>query len=245
MTEPGRIGILGGTFDPFHLGHLTLARAARTTLQLDEVRIVPSNVPPHRGAPGASSYHRFAMAALGIVEEPGLVLDDIEMALDGPSFTTTTLTRFHDKGFTPSQIFFIVGADAFAEIATWRDYPHVLDAANFVVIARPRFPASSLAERMPSLAARMSHVDGHPAHPTHPAHIAHLAHPVILLLDLETPDVSGTEIRQRASSGASLDGLVPPLVAAHITAHHLYEPSESRSASGRSAAHELHEQESI
>ena len=77
------------------------------------------------------------------------MLDDIEMALDGPSFTTTTLARFHDEGFTPSQIFFIVGADAFAEIATWRDYPHVLDAANFVVIARPGLTASSLAERLP------------------------------------------------------------------------------------------------
>jgi nicotinate-nucleotide adenylyltransferase len=236
MTEPGRIGILGGTFDPFHLGHLALARAARTALQLDEVRIVPSNVPPHRTAPGASSYHRFAMAALGIAGEPGLVLDDIEMALEGPSFTTTTLARFHDKGFTPSQIFFIVGADAFAEIATWRDYPQVLDAANFVVIARPGLTASSLAERLPELKSRMR-VVSHPSHPSHPS--------TILLMDLETADVSGTRIRQRASSGASLDGMVPPLVAAHITAHHLYEPSESRSASGRSAAHELHEQESI
>jgi nicotinate-nucleotide adenylyltransferase len=242
MTEPGRIGILGGTFDPFHLGHLALARAARTALQLDEVRIVPSNVPPHRAAPGASSYHRFAMAALGIAGEPGLVLDDIEMALDGPSFTTTTLARLHDKGFTPSQIFFIVGADAFAEIATWRDYPQVLDAANFVVIARPGLTASSLAERLPELSSRMS---SHTAHPAHPAHPVHPTHPAILLMDLETPDVSGTRIRQRASSGASLDGMVPPLVAVHITAHHLYEPSESRAASGRSAAHELHEQESI
>ncbi len=233
---PGRIGILGGTFDPFHLGHLALARAARTALQLDEVRIVPSNVPPHRAAPGASSYHRFAMAALGIAGEPGLRLDDLEMALDGPSFTTTTLARLHDKGFTPSQIFFIVGADAFAEIATWRDYPQVLDAANFVVIARPGLTASSLEERLPELKSRMS---------SHLAHPAHLGHPAILLMDLETPDVAGTRIRQRARSGASLDGMVPPLVAAHITAHHLYEPSESRSASGRSAAHELHEQESI
>jgi nicotinate-nucleotide adenylyltransferase len=176
------------------------------------------------------------MAALGIAGEPGLVVDDIEMALDGPSFTTTTLARLHDKGFTPSQIFFIVGADAFAEIATWRDYPQVLDAANFVVIARPGLTASSLAERLPELSSRMS------LHLTHPAH---LAQPAILLMDLETPDVAGTRIRQRASSGASLDGMVPPLVAAHITAHHLYELSESRSASGRSAAHELHEQESI
>jgi nicotinate-nucleotide adenylyltransferase len=242
MTEPGRIGILGGTFDPFHLGHLAVARAARTALQLDEVRIVPSNVPPHRPAPGASSYHRFAMAALGIAGEPGLVLDDIEMALDGPSFTTTTLARLHGKGFAPAQIFFIVGADAFAEIATWRDYPQVLDAANFVVIARPGQTASSLAERLPELSSRMS---SHLTHPAHPAHLAHPTHPAILLMDLETPDVAGTRIRQRASSGASLDGMVPPLVAAHITAHHLYESSESRSASGRSAAHELHEQESI
>jgi len=245
MVETRRIGILGGTFDPFHLGHLALARAARTALQLDEFRIVPSNVPPHRAAPGASPYHRFAMAALGIVGEPGLVLDDIEMALDGPSFTTTTLARFHDKGFTPSQIFFIVGADAFAEIATWRDYPQVLDAANFVVIARPGLAASSLAERLPELKSRMRFVS-HPSHLSHPSHPSHLSHPCsILLMDLETPDVSGTRIRQRAASGAPLDGMVPPLVAAHITAHHLYELSERQSASGRSAAHELHEQESI
>src|SRR5262245_61232618 len=96
MAETRRIGILGGTFDPFHLGHLALARAARTTLQLDEVRIVPANVPPHRGTPGASAYHRFAMAALGIAGEQGLVVDDLEMGLDGPSFTTTTLARFHE-----------------------------------------------------------------------------------------------------------------------------------------------------
>jgi nicotinic acid mononucleotide adenylyltransferase len=118
----------------------------------------------------------------------------------------------------------------------------VLDAANFVVIARPGLTASSLPEQLPELRSRMSSHLAHPAHPTHPAHLTHVA---IHLLDLETPNVSGTRIRQRASSGASLDGLVPPLVAAHINAHHLYQPSEGRSASGRSAAHELHEQESI
>jgi nicotinate-nucleotide adenylyltransferase len=241
---PGRIGILGGTFDPFHVGHLAVARAARAALQLDEVRIVPSNVPPHRSPPGASSYHRFAMAALGVAGDAGLLVDDIEMALDGPSFTATTLARFHEKGFTPSQLFFIVGADAFAEIATWRDYPHVLDAANFVVIARPGLAASSLGKQLPELTSRMSHLVA-PGRTE-----SHLVAPGrtwsnILLMDIDTPDVSGTRIRQRAGSGASLDGLVPPLVAAHIHAHHLYAPSESRSTSGRSTAHELHEQESI
>src|ERR1051325_6930428 len=112
MTEPARIGILGGTFDPFHLGHLALARAAISALHLHRVHIVASHVPPHRPAPGASSYHRFAMVALGVAGEPSLVADDVEMANAGPSFTSATLRRFHERGWTVSQIFFIVGADA-------------------------------------------------------------------------------------------------------------------------------------
>ena len=78
MSRPRRIGLLGGTFDPIHLGHLALATAARTALTLDEVRVVPSRVPPHRPQPGASVYHRFAMAALAATGDPQLVLDDIE-----------------------------------------------------------------------------------------------------------------------------------------------------------------------
>ena len=245
MTGSGRIGILGGTFDPFHLGHLALARAAQTALQLDHVRIVPSNLPPHRSAPVASPYHRFAMVALGIVGEAGLIADDVESASEGPSFTTTTLARFHAQGFQPSQIFFIVGADAFAEIATWRDYPRVLDAAHFVVIARPGQSAASMTEQLPSLASRMRLVTLNPTNPINPLHVAQ---PSILLMDVTMPQVSGTVIRQHARLGRSLEGQVPPLVAAHIRAHHLYETPvgrPDRARESRPSAHELHEHESI
>ena len=242
MTGSGRIGILGGTFDPFHLGHLALARAACTALQLDHVRIVPSNLPPHRSAPIASTYHRFAMVALGIVGEAGLITDDIESGSEGPSFTITTLARFHSQGFHPSQIFFIVGADAFAEIATWRDYPRVLDAAHFVVIARPGRSASSMTEWLPSLASRMRLVTSNPIDPLH------FAQPSILLMDVAMPQVSGTVVREQARLGRSLEGQVPSLVAAHIQAHHLYETPEGRADRARQprpSAHELHEQKSI
>ena len=161
MTAPGRIGLVGGTFDPFHLGHLAVAHAARLALALDEVRIVPASVPPHRTAqPRTSAAHRFAMAALGIANEPGLVVDDIELAASGPSYTASTLARFHALGFTASQLFFITGADAFAEIATWREYPRVLDLAHFVVDLTSRDGRSRrLRGELPSLAPRMRDVD--------------------------------------------------------------------------------------
>jgi nicotinate-nucleotide adenylyltransferase len=243
MTRPGRIGILGGTFDPFHLGHLAVARAARAALALDEVRIVPAAVPPHRRPPHASAPHRFAMVALGIVEEAGLVADDIELGDDEPSFTAVTLERLHALGFSPGQLFFITGADAFAEIATWRDYPRLLDGAHFVVVARQGRLASSLPEVLPDLAARMR-----PAPAGAEGTVTASTHPVIFLVDAATPGVSSTEIRRRASAGESLEGLVPSLVAGHIARHRLYrsasDPS-SQAAGTTRAASELHEQESV
>jgi len=147
MSRPRRIGLLGGTFDPIHLGHLALATAARTALALDEVRVVPSRVPPHRPQPGASVYHRFAMAALAATSDPQLIVDDIEAQDPDRSYTAVTLQRLHASGLSASQIFFIAGADAFAEIATWRDYPRVLEAAHFIVISRGGRTASSMRTR--------------------------------------------------------------------------------------------------
>jgi nicotinate-nucleotide adenylyltransferase len=243
MTRPGRIGILGGTFDPFHLGHLAVARAAQAALALDDVRIVPAAVPPHRHAPFASAPHRFAMVALGIAGESGLLADDIELGDDDPSYTAVTLARLHARGWEPWQLFFITGADAFAEIATWRDYPRVLDGANFVVVARADHPASSLRAALPSLASRMRS-------PAEGVASARSPRPElsIFLVDADTPDVSATGIRRRVASGDSLDGLVSPLVAGHITRHGLYRAAvdpPSPAAGHAKAASELHEQESV
>src|SRR5918996_1464754 len=151
MIAGARIGVLGGTLDPIHLGHLDAAVAARDSLALDRILIIPSHAPPHRLQPVSSAYHRFAMAALAVNGVDGFEVSDEELCAPGPSYTAETLARLHSRGLTASQIFFITGADAFAEIETWSRFPHVLDLARFVVISRPGFPASALPGRMPSL----------------------------------------------------------------------------------------------
>ncbi|OFW07286.1 MAG: nicotinate (nicotinamide) nucleotide adenylyltransferase [Acidobacteria bacterium RIFCSPLOWO2_02_FULL_67_36] len=215
MTEAVRIGILGGTFDPIHRGHVDTATAARAVLSLDGVIVLPSRVPPHRADPPiASRYHRFAMTSLAVNGIAELAASDIELCAPGPSYTIDTLIRFRDRtGLAASQIFFITGADAFAEIETWHRFPEVLELAHFVVVSRPGFPVDGLHRALPSLAARMR-----PAG----AGAARSDSPLILLLDARTPDVSSTDIRRRLRAGESIAELVAPAVATHIAQHGLY-----------------------
>jgi nicotinate-nucleotide adenylyltransferase len=208
-----RIGILGGTFDPVHVGHLDIADAANTALGLTRVDLVPSNVPPHRPQPLASAYHRFAMVALAAQERPEWRAGDIELRFAAPSYTSNTLTRYHDRGYEATQLFFIIGADAFADIASWRDYPNILEAAQFVVVSRPGFPAFEMPERLPRLSARMA---------TRALDALNSSSPMIILVDATTADVSSTAIRGRLALGESIEGLVPPRVQQHIEQHGLY-----------------------
>ncbi len=200
-----RIGILGGTFDPIHLGHLEAATAAGRALSLDRILLLPSRTPPHRTSePRASVYHRFAMAALAAAER-SLSVSDLEVRREGPSYTALTLEALHREGYAPAQLFFITGSDAFAEVATWHDYPRILQLANFVVVSRPGAPKVS--DLIPSPQSLI------PDRPT------------VFSVEANTPDVSSTEIRRRVGAGESLDGLVPPSVAGHIRRHHLYVPA--------------------
>jgi nicotinate-nucleotide adenylyltransferase len=225
MTQR-RIGVLGGTFDPIHLGHLGAAEVARSTLALDEILLVPSHIPPHRSAqPDASGYHRFAMVALAVASEGGLAASDMELVRKGRSYTATTLRDLHRRGLRPSQIFFITGADAFAEIATWHEYPAVLDLSHFVVIARPGFPVETLRSRLPGLASRMRTVAG-----TGWIGEDSPDRTSVLLVEAATPDVSSTQIRERIRGAQSLAGLVPPAVELHISRHGLYASDRGPSA---------------
>jgi nicotinate (nicotinamide) nucleotide adenylyltransferase len=162
MNAAARLGLLGGTLDPIHLGHIETALAARTALGLDRVIVLPSRVPPHRAIqPAASGYHRFAMAALAVNGIDGLAASDLELCAPGPSYTADTLTRVQgESGLKAWQLFFITGADAFAEIATWHRYPEVLDLAQFVVVSRPGCSAESLRARLPDLRDRMRTISG-------------------------------------------------------------------------------------
>jgi nicotinate-nucleotide adenylyltransferase len=204
MMASGRLGILGGTFDPVHFGHLDAADAARRALNLDQVWLIPSCDPPHRPIdPLASGYHRFALVALAVQADETLRASDIELTRTGPSYTADTLRAVSRQGWHASQIFFILGSDAFAEIATWREFPAVLDAANFVVIARPGTTLDAAAARTPSLRGRLG--------------------TSIFLVEARTRDVSSSTIRARLAARQPIDDLVPAAVARHIVAHHLYD----------------------
>ena len=211
------LGVLGGTFDPIHLGHIAAAEAAQQALDLDAVMLVPSHIPPHRQDPvGATGEQRFAMAQLAAAGRPGWTASRIEVDREGPSYTYDTLkelsirlkpdsTHQPENQAASTQLFFILGADAFAEIATWSRYPAVLDLAHFVVVSRPGITLDSLHARVPS------------AFSPRPS-----AKTRVILVEAATPDVSSTDIRRRARAGDSLTTLVPDAVADYIHAHRLY-----------------------
>ena len=204
-----KIGILGGTFDPIHAGHLTAASAVRRALSLDRVLLMPARTPPHRASePRASLYHRFAMAALAAAEYD-LLVSDLELRRDGPSYTANTLEALHGEGYQPSELYFITGSDAFAEVSTWFDYPRLLSLANFVVVSRPGAPRPS--DLLPNPESLI------------PSEIP--SGPRVISVEASTADVSSTDIRRRVGAGDAIEGLVPASVAGHIRRHGLYVPA--------------------
>jgi nicotinate-nucleotide adenylyltransferase len=208
-----KLGVLGGTFDPIHNGHIAAAAAAEQALGLDAITLIPSRIPPHRHDPvGATSEQRYEMAQLAADGRAGWTASRIELDREGPSYTFDTLTELNREpsirlkpDTTSTQIFFITGADAFAEIATWSRYPAVLDLANFVVVSRPGITLDSIRERVPSA------FRDRPSAPTR-----------VILVEAHTPDISSTDIRRRVRAGDSLSGFVPDPVARYIAAHRLY-----------------------
>ncbi len=223
-----RVGVLGGTFDPIHVGHLAAARVAQDAVRLTDVRFIPSHHPPHRpGAPLASGEARLAMIELAIAGTPGWRASDLELRRQGTSYTYDTLTALHAEGLAPSQIFFILGADAFAEIRTWSRYPFVLDAAHFVVIARHGTALRRIPEQLPEIAPRLATPDD----------LAASERTRVVFIEADTPDVSSTMVRARARRGDDLTDVVTSEVAEYIVRHGLYRTSEGAfapaAASGR------------
>jgi nicotinate-nucleotide adenylyltransferase len=162
----------------------------------------------------ASGFHRFALVSLAIQGDEALRASDMELQRTGPSYTADTLRALSRQGWKPSQLFFILGTDAFAEIAAWREFPEVLDAANFAVISRPGTTLDAAAARTPAVRDRLRHAGEDTfAGPS----------TSIFLVEARTRDVSSSAIRARLAAGASIDDLVPAAVARHIVAHHLYE----------------------
>jgi nicotinate-nucleotide adenylyltransferase len=153
------------------------------------------------------------MAALATAGRPRWSASRIELDREGPSYTYDTLIALTEQYQAAStQLFFITGADAFAEIATWHRYPEVLDLANFLVVSRPGITLDSLRERVPSAFRRVDAAQGE----------RRSAQTRVILVEAQTPDISSTDIRRRVRAGHSPSGLVPDSVADYIATHRLY-----------------------
>jgi nicotinate-nucleotide adenylyltransferase len=173
------------------------------------------------------------MVALAVMAErdaPWLIASDIEVDGEGPSYTSATLRRLAAMGYDRSQIFFLSGADAFAEIATWRDYPALLDGAHFVVVSRGGVRATTMRTALPELAGRMADVT--------PA-VSLPAEPSILLVDAVTADVSSTVVRDLLVHRRPLGNRVPAVVEQYALRHGLYRVAAPPAA----AADHLHEEQ--
>lgn len=188
-----RVGIMGGTFDPIHLGHLRAAESAREELGLQEVVFVPAGVPPHRQPPGASALDRFAMACLATAGHPDFRTSACELERPGPSYTVDTLAAFREA-WPEVELVLLVGSDTLPELAGWREHDRLLTLCTLGVVARPA-PDGAVAPMAPSGEARVT-TAGLP--------------------------ISGTGIRERIAAGRSVRYLVPDGVAEYIAKRGLY-----------------------
>lgn len=207
-----RLGIFGGTFDPIHLGHLAIAEAARVDLDLAQVIFVPAGAPPHKADwPVSPAADRLEMVRLAIADNPGFVVDDLELRRAGPSFTADTLQVIaaRDPG---AELFYLLGSDSVLELNTWHDPPRLFAAATLVALVRPGWPPERIREWLAAQPA---------------------AHRV-RLVTLEVPglDIAARDLRRRVATGDSIRYLVPEGVRAWILARRLYTAEPAGGASG-------------
>ena len=203
-----RVGILGGTFDPIHYGHLVIAEQVREALQLDRVLFVPAAMPPHKlDEPVTPAVDRVAMVELAIAGNPAFAVSRVELERDGPSYTADTLAELSDeaaRGGVARDFYFILSTEALADLRGWYEPERLLALAHLAVVPRPGAPlpdATWLAANLPGGAAstgRVVCIDTLP-----------LAH-------------SASDVRARAAAGHSIRYLVPPAVEAFIRDHRLY-----------------------
>jgi nicotinate-nucleotide adenylyltransferase len=211
------IALFGGTFDPVHSGHIAAARAAQAAFSLDQVLFVPARVPPHKRARHLTAFpHRHAMVALACAGSPGFVPSILESrsAVQGePNYSITTVRKLSAQLSPSDELFFLIGADAFLEISTWREPVALLDAVNFIIVSRPGFAIARAAEAIP-LELRTG---------TMSDHCIHLRRSRVHLLTTVEADISSTRIRVLASRRQSLAGLVPGTVEEYIQKLSLYQ----------------------
>jgi nicotinate-nucleotide adenylyltransferase len=216
------VGILGGTFDPVHFGHLRLAQELGEVLQLSEVRFVPSGTPPHRVAPWAAAAQRAAMVRLAIAGNPLFTLDEREVARGGPGYMIETLTELRRELGATRPLCLLLGADAFLDLATWHRWHELFNLAHVVAAHRPGFPIQTWSQRMPQPLAReyeARHMEQPLAVHLSPAG-GIVAQPIAAL------DIAAIRIRATLHEGRSPRYLLPAPVLDYIRDNSLYAGGE-------------------
>lgn len=211
------VGILGGTFNPIHNGHLHLAEQLINQLHFDEVRFIPSAVPALKHMPQVSARARAEMVNLAIAHHPKFTLDTRELQRTGVSYTIDTLQSLRAELGIETAICLLMGYDAFLGLPRWHRWQSLLDYAHIVVVNRPQVHATPA----PALAEWLT------LHQTHALEaIHHAPSGAVFFVEIPPLDISSSTIRQSLLQGDPVNKALPPSVLAYIEAHHLYQSPE-------------------
>ncbi|HSE33087.1 MAG TPA: nicotinate-nucleotide adenylyltransferase [Pyrinomonadaceae bacterium] len=229
MCARNRIALYGGTFDPVHLGHLAIARKVCELFEIDQVLFVPAQVAPHKvGHDVTPAIHRYAMLSLATQHDERLLVSTFELDSPKSAYTVDTLDHFK-KALPDNDLFFIMGADSWTEISTWRDWRRLLTTANHIVVTRPGYnisaPHEELRDRLIDL--RSSGKEQEQQAGTGRNEQLEGGSGKIFLTDAVMKDISATEVRRVAGEGRyeELAKLVPEPVAEYIAKYGIYRKS--------------------
>jgi nicotinate-nucleotide adenylyltransferase len=229
-----RIGIMGGTFDPIHLGHLRAAEEIYWAFGLDRIIFVPAARPPHKEeAVVASALHRYEMVSLATVFTPYFTVSPIELQREGKSYSVETVREIQKMTGPDTRLYFVVGVDAFLEMSAWREAEELLALTRVIVTARPGWRLDEV-ERL--LTADQRRLLGYPTFQylkvgeVDPDRVERNWAPrQVLLVEVVSLDIASREIRQLVEAGRSIRHLVPDTVAAYMVKNRLYRrPGRSR-----------------
>ena len=200
MKKVKRIGLMGGTFDPIHFGHLVTAESARVKYNLDKVVFIPSGNPPHKKERIISpANHRMEMTLLATVTNPFFSISDIEVARPGYSYAYDTVCAFRERFGDDSELFFITGADAMMEILTWKEVDKLMRKCFFIAATRPDFGLEMTEALPPEYRSRIS------------------------IMEIPALAISSSDIRKRCAEGDSIKYLLPESVETYIYKYGLYK----------------------
>ncbi|MBU3069780.1 nicotinate-nucleotide adenylyltransferase [Aestuariicella sp. G3-2] len=206
------LGLFGGTFDPVHYGHLRMALEFKQRLVLDEMRLLPCHVPPHREAPGRSSEDRAAMVRLAVADCPDLSVDERELKRDEPSYTVETLAELRRELGDHVSLCWCVGMDSLVNLNRWHRWRELLDLAHLVVAARPGW----------SLPQQGDVAEWYQQHQVTPETLHSRSAGGVVIVEQSLLDISATSIRELIAAGQSPEFLLPDAVRRYIEDNRLY-----------------------